>query len=58
MDCLCAGVALDDAQRRFIADNYDDCLCNDCLRILRETFYSTGINPRYAPIVKPKSYSE
>ncbi len=35
MDCLCAGVALDDAQRRFIADNYDDCLCNDCLRILR-----------------------
>jgi hypothetical protein len=38
---------LDDAQRRFIADNYDDCLCNRCLTAVRDGFYSHGVHPRY-----------
>lgn len=56
MDCHCISVALDEAQRRFIAANYDDCLCNACLRIIEETFYSAGINPRYVSDVEPNFY--
>jgi hypothetical protein len=29
--CLCMSVQLDDAQREFIAEQYDGCLCRDCL---------------------------
>ena len=55
-NCHCAGVPLADAVRRFIGDNYEGCLCNGCLRLVGDTFYSAGINPRYAGIVKSNLY--
>lgn len=53
MDCHCARIPLDATQRHFIAENYKGCLCNDCLRLIQETFYSVKINPRYASKPKP-----
>jgi hypothetical protein len=46
-DCHCVGVPLDEAQRAFIADNYDDCLCNDCLLAVKEGFYACEVNPLF-----------
>lgn len=46
-DCHCVNVPLDDVQRRFVAENYDDCLCNRCLTIVQEDFYSHGVHPQY-----------
>ena len=45
MDCHCMTVVLDAAQLKFIADNYEDCLCNGCLRSIQETIYPVEINP-------------
>ncbi|HEX2629873.1 MAG TPA: cysteine-rich CWC family protein [Chitinophagaceae bacterium] len=33
--CQCAGVVLTDAERSFVAERFNDCLCIDCLRQLK-----------------------
>ena len=46
-NCHCAGIGLDAQQRAFIKQNYADCLCNSCLQIIKNDFYTIGINPLY-----------
>ena len=45
MDCHCMTVVLDAAQLKFIADNYEDCLCNGCLRSIQEMSCPVEIKP-------------
>ena len=40
--CYCAGISLDDAARRFVAENYDDCLCCVCLAVVKYTLSQSG----------------
>lgn len=32
MECHCINVRLDARQLKYLADNFDDCLCNSCLK--------------------------
>jgi hypothetical protein len=34
--CQCAGIGMSAAERQFIADRYQDCLCRKCLLELKQ----------------------
>ena len=34
-------------QRTYLMENYSDCLCHDCLKAVKDSFYACEINPRY-----------
>lgn len=38
---------LDVLQRNYIAENYDNCLCDNCVREIEEFFYTFSVNPHY-----------
>ena len=40
-------VRLDALQRTYLMENYSDCLCHDCLKAVKDSFYACEINPRY-----------
>jgi hypothetical protein len=40
MDCQCTQIQLNDAERAFIKISFDDCLCLDCLKELKQEFYT------------------
>ncbi len=46
--CQCSSVELDNAERAYIREQYEDCLCTHCLIELKAQY----INKEY--IVKPK----
>ena len=31
----------------YLMENYSDCLCHDCLKAVKDSFYACEINPRY-----------
>jgi len=37
--CQCYPVPLTDAERDFIARNYTDCLCAECIRLAKADYY-------------------
>lgn len=37
--CQCAGVQLSDAERDFISEQFADCLCMDCIIVLRKEYH-------------------
>lgn len=39
---------LDARQRDYIAENYDNCLCCDCVQEIGKFFYAFGVNPYYS----------
>jgi len=41
LQCQCAGISLSEEQRSVIANDYDDCLCADCLH-----YFSSGQDKR------------
>lgn len=43
--CHCFDVRLDDRQHRYLVENDSSCLCGDCLRDVKRTFYACEINP-------------
>ena len=47
LSCHCATVRLDALQRTYLMENYSDCLCHDCLKAVKDSFYACEINPRY-----------
>lgn len=44
--CHCASVELDAKMRKFLKENYSDCLCHNCLVTVKQAFYVCEINPR------------
>jgi hypothetical protein len=36
--CQCNGIQLTEEEKAFIADRYDDCLCINCLRSLKDKY--------------------
>ena len=47
LSCHCATVRLDALQCTYLMENYSDCLCHDCLKAVKDSFYACEINPRY-----------
>jgi|BioPla2DNA2_1021312.scaffolds.fasta_scaffold08442_3 hypothetical protein len=45
---------IDMLQVRYINENYNSPLCNECTRIFIESFYTSGINPLFLPKLKGK----
>jgi hypothetical protein len=37
-ECQCYGIALNNEERAFIEDRYDDCLCRSCLVELKSRY--------------------
>ena len=56
MDCHCTRISLDAALRAFIAENYDGCLCSECLHTIKDSFYLYGTNPIYRYHVQPNPH--
>jgi hypothetical protein len=43
LQCQCNGISLSDAEKQFIAANYADCLCRNCLlAIKKETVFRSA----------------
>ena len=40
LSCHCATVRLDALQRTYLMENYSDCLCHDCLKAVKDSFYA------------------
>lgn len=38
--------------RNYIKENYDDCLCSDCIRDTSLNFYALDINPKFLAKMK------
>jgi hypothetical protein len=38
LECQCYGVSMSDEEKKFIADNYSDCLCHRCLEDIKTEF--------------------
>lgn len=47
LSCHCATIGLDVMQRTYLMENYSGCLCHDCLKAVKASFYACEINPRY-----------
>lgn len=43
-NCQCSSVQLNDAELRFLESTYDDCLCNGCLRAVKQEYYQLTKN--------------
>lgn len=37
-ECQCYGVSMSQEEKKFIADNYGDCLCRQCLEAIKTEF--------------------
>lgn len=37
-ECQCYGVSMSQEEKKFIADNYGDCLCSQCLEAIKTEF--------------------
>jgi hypothetical protein len=49
-ECHCMTIPLDATQLEFIGQNYDGCLCHDCLEDVVDSFYEMGVNPRFLSV--------
>jgi hypothetical protein len=45
LNCHCLTVGLDARQLAYLSEHYDDCLCNACLRDVRDNFYAVAPQP-------------
>lgn len=45
--CQCTRVYLKPGVRDYVKDNYN-CLCPKCLKDTNDSFFSFGVNPKYA----------
>ena len=43
-NCACSHMKLSELELKYIAETYDDCLCNSCLIELKEEYLSNGIS--------------
>jgi len=43
LECQCYGVSMSDEEKKFIADNYNDCLCRRCLEDIKTEFRQDAI---------------
>jgi Cysteine-rich CWC len=49
-ECQCYGVAMSDHEKKFIADNYNDCLCRQCLEAIKTEFRQDAMDKKLFPI--------
>ncbi len=52
--CCCSKVSLAIGVRDYIKDNYNDCLCPQCLNEANDSFYAFDINPLILNKIKNK----
>lgn len=45
--CQCTRVYVMSEVKSYVKENYDKCLCPRCLKETNESFYSSGVNPKY-----------
>lgn len=45
--CHCTRIHLFSGVRDYIKDNYQNCLCPQCLKETNQNFFSFGVNPKY-----------
>ncbi|WP_165021322.1 MULTISPECIES: cysteine-rich CWC family protein [unclassified Dysgonomonas] len=45
--CQCSRISLNSGVRDYIKDNYDNCLCPECLKETNAYFNACVINPAY-----------
>ena len=50
--CKCSHTSLTPGTKDYIKDNYDDCLCPNCLKEISSSYNSMGVNPKYLRAVK------
>jgi hypothetical protein len=36
LQCQCNGISLSDDEKKYLADNYTDCLCRNCLLAIKK----------------------
>ena len=46
--CHCTRIYLLSGVRDYIKENYEKCLCPSCLKETNKSFFSFGVNPKYA----------
>ena len=46
--CKCTHTYLIPGVRDYVKENYDNCLCSDCLKETSNSFHSFGVNPKFA----------
>lgn len=51
--CSCSRIRMVIGVRDYLKDNYDTCLCPQCIDEANNSFYSIGINPKFR--IKQKS---
>jgi hypothetical protein len=50
-ECQCRSVQLSAAQRQYIAEQYDDCLCSICMQAERSAFCIDSFKQRIARLL-------
>lgn len=45
--CSCSRIYLLSGVRDYIKENYEACLCPNCLKETNASFHSFGVNPRF-----------
>ncbi len=45
--CHCTHIYLFSGVREYLSDNYEGCLCHQCLKETNDSFHGFGINPKY-----------
>lgn len=45
--CHCTHIYILPEIKNYIKENYDDCLCHNCLKEVKNNFHSSGVNPKY-----------
>lgn len=45
--CQCSRIYLEPKAKDYIRDNFNNCLCPDCLKEISLNFSGFGVNPKY-----------
>lgn len=59
--CQCSDVRLTEAERNYLRESYDDCLCANCMKALKTEYYNNLFKQRlkklfgiFSPTIKNK----
>ena len=50
LECQCYGVSMSIEEKKFISDNYSDCLCRRCLEEIKMEFRQEAIDRKLLPM--------
>lgn len=49
-ECQCFGLSFSDPEKMFIADNYADCLCRNCLLAIKQEIKYQSVQEKFRTI--------